>query len=61
MLITDDSGAVMFNLMQQDMLAMRVTCRLGWALPNPVNMVQPSEDKRYPFAVLVPYGREAQG
>ena len=52
--ITNDSGAVIFNLMQQDMLAMRVTCRLGWALPNPENQVQTTDGSRYPFAVLVP-------
>ena len=52
--ITDDSGAVVFNLMQQDMLAMRVTCRLGWALPNPENQIQTTDASRYPFSVLVP-------
>jgi len=52
--ITDDSGAIVFNLIQQDMLAMRVTCRLGWALPNPENQVQTTDGSRYPFAVLVP-------
>jgi ketopantoate reductase len=38
--ITDDSSKAVFNLLQQDMLAMRVTSRLGWALPNPANMLQ---------------------
>lgn len=53
--ITDGAtGQVVFNLMQQDMLAMRVTCRLGWALPNPENQIQPTDASRYPFAVLVP-------
>lgn len=52
--ITDSSGAVVFNLLQQDMMAMRVTCRLGWALPNPENQVQTTDASRYPFAVLVP-------
>ena len=52
--INDDSGAIVFNLIQQDMLAMRVTCRLGWQLPNPENQVQTTDASRYPFAVLVP-------
>ena len=52
--ITDSSGAVVFNLLQQDMLAMRVTCRLGWQLPNPENQIQTTDASRYPFAVLVP-------
>jgi len=52
--ITNDSGTVVFNLLQQDMLAMRVTCRLGWALPNPENQVQTTDASRYPFSILVP-------
>jgi HK97 family phage major capsid protein len=52
--INDDSGNIVFNLIQQDMLAMRVTCRLGWQLPNPENQVQTTDASRYPFAVLVP-------
>ncbi len=52
--INDDSGNIIFNLIQQDMLAMRVTCRLGWQLPNPENQVQTTDASRYPFAVLVP-------
>lgn len=43
---------VVTNLMQQHMVAMMLTMRLGFALPNPVNMVQPDGTKRYPFAVL---------
>lgn len=52
--ITDASGNVVFNLLQQDMLAMRVTCRLGWALPNPENQIQTTDASRYPFSILVP-------
>lgn len=53
--ITDDSGAVMFNLAQQDMIALRVVMRLGWALPNPINRVNPNAASRFPFAVLEPH------
>lgn len=53
--ITDptNSNAIVYNLMQQDMIAMRLTMRLGFALPNPVNRVQPNKAVRYPFAVLM--------
>lgn len=52
--IQDGSGATVYNLFQQDMVALRATMRLGWQLPNPINRVQPTEASRYPFAVLVP-------
>jgi HK97 family phage major capsid protein len=52
--ITDDEGAVVFNAMQQDSAIMRVVIRLGWAVPNPVNQINPDADTRYPFAVLEP-------
>lgn len=52
--ITDPSNdnAIVANLMQQDMVALRMTMRLGFALPNPVNRVNPNKASRYPFAVL---------
>lgn len=43
---------VVTNLMQQRMTALMVTMRIAFALPNPVNMVQPDKTARYPFAVL---------
>lgn len=52
--ITDAAGNVVYNLMQQDMSAIRVVFRAGWQLPNPVNRLQPTEASRYPFAVLTP-------
>lgn len=52
--ITDptNNNAIVYNLLQQDMIAMRLTMRLGFALPNPVNRIQPDGTSRYPFAVL---------
>lgn len=52
--ITDpsNSNAVVTNLMQQDMVAIRIVMRLGFALPNPVNRVNANKNTRYPFAVL---------
>lgn len=52
--IQDGSGNIVYNLAQQDMVALRAVMRLGWQLPNPINRVQPTEASRYPFAVLVP-------
>lgn len=53
-IIQDSEGAIVYNLAQQDMLAMRVTFRCGWQLPNPINRVQSVEASRYPIAVLKP-------
>ena len=52
--ITDptDDNKIVYNLLQQDMIAMRLTMRIAFALPNPVNRVQPDKTARYPFAVL---------
>ncbi|NLI05375.1 MAG: phage major capsid protein [Actinomycetaceae bacterium] len=50
--ITDNRGNVIYNLMQQDMVALRAVMRIGWALPNPVNAVNPNAASRYPFSVL---------
>jgi len=47
-------GEILYNLMQQDMVALRVTMRLGWQIPNPVNRMNPNNSTRYPFAVLRP-------
>ena len=45
-------GSIIYNLGQQDMVALRVTFRMGWQLPNPVNRIQPDEAGRLPLAVL---------
>jgi len=50
--ITDDSGNIIYNLPQQDMVALRLVFRAGYAVSNPVNYQQGTESARYPFAVL---------
>jgi len=50
--INDAQGNIIFNFFQQDMIGIRVTMRLGWAMPNPINRVNPTAGTRYPFAVL---------
>ncbi len=53
-IIQDTSGEIVYNLAQQDMVALRFVMRLGWQLPNPINALQPDKTKRCPFAVYVP-------
>ncbi len=48
-------GSILFNLAQEDMVALRVVFRMGYAIPNPVTALDGTEN-RYPFAALVPEG-----
>jgi len=50
--ITDGGGLVVYNLMQQDMSAIRVVFRAGWQVSNPMNYQGGAEATRYPAAVL---------
>jgi HK97 family phage major capsid protein len=50
--IHSNTGDLQYNLFQDDMVALRVTMRMGWQLPNPVTLVKGSSG--LPFAVLVP-------
>ena len=52
--ISDGDGRIIYNLAQQDMVALRCVMRLGWQLPNPVTALNPDGTTRYPFAVLAP-------
>jgi HK97 family phage major capsid protein len=52
--IQDSNGAIVLNLMQQDSVALRVTMRLGWQVPNPINRLNPTEATRFPLATLIP-------
>jgi len=53
-IIQDAAGNIVYNLMQQRMVALMCTFRLGVALPNPVNRMQPTAAARSPFTVLQP-------
>lgn len=48
-------GSIMYNLAQEDMVALRVVMRLGWEIPNPVN-AENETAARFPFASLKPEG-----
>ena len=47
------NGDILYNLAQDDMVALRVVMRLGWEIPNPVNALNETT-KRFPFANLKP-------
>ena len=48
--ISDDTGKVIYNLPQQDMLAMRVVARYAWQVAKP--FVYGQTGTEYPFAVM---------
>jgi len=50
--IQDATGAIVYNLAQQDMVALRAVMRLGFALPNPLNRMQATAASRCAFATL---------
>lgn len=50
--IQDGAGNIIFNLAQQDMVALRAVMRLAVALPNPKNRMNPTDATRCPFAIL---------
>lgn len=50
--IQDNTGSIVYNLMQQDMSAMRLTFRVGWQVSNNIRYDALAENGRYPAAVL---------
>lgn len=48
--IQDNAGNIIYNLAQQDMVALRAVMRLGFALPKPVTRLDSGAG--FPFAVL---------
>lgn len=50
--VQNTDGSIAYNLMQNDMVALRAVMRLGWEIPNPINALQKDKAKRCPFAVL---------
>lgn len=48
------TGDILYNLAQEDMVALRVVMRMGWEIPNPINALQPDESVRFPFASIDP-------
>lgn len=52
--VSDESGNVVVNLMQQDSVALRVVARFAWQIANPVNPVNTNNSTRSYFGVLTP-------
>lgn len=50
------TGDILYNLAQEDMVALRVVMRLGWEIPNPINALSPDEATRFPFASIAKTG-----
>ncbi len=49
----DAGGNLVYNLPQQDMIAMRVVARFAWQVPNPINRQNSNSATRYPFGTLI--------
>lgn len=54
--ISDDSGNVVMNLMQQDSVALRAVMRLAYVTANPITDLNDDANTRFPFAVLETLG-----
>ncbi len=52
--VSDESGKVIVNLMQQDMKAMRVVMRVGFQVAAPATSLAAGEAKRYPAGIIAP-------
>jgi HK97 family phage major capsid protein len=50
--IQDNTGAIVFNLAQQDMTAIRLTFRAGWQVANTINNENTVESTRYPAGYI---------
>lgn len=50
--VQNTDGSIAYNLMQQDMVALRAVMRIGWEIPNPINSLKEDKATRFPFAVL---------
>jgi hypothetical protein len=50
--LTNQAGAIQFNLAQQDMVALRVVFRVGFQVANTINYEGSNDAAQYPFAVL---------
>ena len=50
--LQDAGGNIVYNLAQQDMVALRAVMRLGFALPNPINRMQTTAASRCAFAYM---------
>ena len=50
--VQNTDGSIAYNLMQNDMVALRAVMRLGWEIPNPINSMKTDKTKRCPICYL---------
>lgn len=53
-IVDPTDNTILYNLAQQDMVALRAVMRLGWEIPNPINAFNAADANRFPFAVYKP-------
>jgi HK97 family phage major capsid protein len=51
--IQDNTGRIIYNFSQQNMVGVRLIARFGWEVSNTVNWQQQTETLRFPFAAVV--------
>lgn len=52
--VQDGAGNIVWNLLQQRLVAIMVTVRMAWQIANPISWLNETEATRYPFAALIP-------
>lgn len=52
--LQDANGDIVYNLAQQDMVALRAVMRIAWQVANPISVANQNNLTRFPFAVLTP-------
>lgn len=59
--VQNTDGSIAYNLMQNDMVALRAVMRLGWEIPNSINAYNADMTDHFPFAVYKPAATQAGG
>ena len=55
-IVDPSTKTVIYNLAQQDMVALRCVMRLGWEILDPITAYTQDENQKFPFAVSAPAG-----
>lgn len=53
--------AIQYNLLQNDMVALRAVMRLGWEIPNPLTSFNADLENPFPFSVYKPAASSSGG
>lgn len=54
--IQDGAGNIIYNLAQQDMVALRCVIRIAYVTPNPANRMKANREAAFPMGILRPAG-----